>query len=543
MKSLFLALAILTAMLSSTSFARITDQQAQIKVIEKKIEISVNPGFHLNAEAPASAQFNDLKSDIKPKSKTEKLITFLAPDGAKTAKLRFYVCDDKKTACELHEEEVSLIKTKADGPATSAEVRKTFNMASLKSGHPTLLMFSAPWCPACIRMKTETYTQKTVQQELKKVTQQQVNIDLPENYELAEKFHVKAIPTAILISKDGEEVKRWLDFQPAKTYASELHQSMKTFITTMSLEKSAKSGNEKAITELGMRAYKSVNCEEAIQWLSLSKNNTNKNYKLASEVTCAEEKAANGKQNEIISALEKSSALSTSVIDQTRWTVDLLEKLKDQQADMRPILWKAEIVVEKIENLLKQPRQVKSFFAQSTFGDTGGFETEELYLMKSRVHEAFSNKTESDKAKQKIIQLITKRKISTAKPGEELMAIGYLRNAGETAQVEKWYQELISSNPKTYVYFEKYARYLLKQKNYSTALNNINQALPYAEGNEPQLFLLKAKILKEMKNNVAARETLIEALKVENISHKKYKKVLAQVEDLKGQLATDHVQD
>ncbi len=539
MKIFFLAL---STFVSLTSFARITDQQAQIKVVEKKIEISVNPGFHLNKEAPASVQFNDLKTDIKPNSKTEKLITFLTPDGAKTAKLKFYVCDDKKTACELHEEDVSLVKTKADPPATTNQNKKTNTVTLLKSGQPTLLMFSAPWCPACIRMKTETYTQKNVQQELKKVAQQQINIDLPENYELAEKFHVKAIPTAILVSQDGEEMMRWLDFQSATTYAPELRQSMKSFVAAATLEKKAKSGNESAITELGMRAYKSMNCEEAMRWLSLSNSARNKNYKLASEVSCAEEKAGED-QNAFISTLEKSSTLTTSEIDQVRWSVDLIEKLKDQHADNALVLRKANVVLGKIEKLLSQPKQAKAQFAASTFGDTGGFELEELHLIKSRVYEAQDNKVETEKSKQKIIKMISTRQISTAKPGEMLMAISYLRNAGETAQVNKWYQQLISKNPKTYVYYEKYARYLLKQKSYPAALGYINQAFPFAEGNEPQLFLLKAKIQKEMKNTIAARETLTEALKVENIQHKKYRKVLAQVEELKSQLATDHARD
>lgn len=66
--SLICLIAVLTAQIAE---ARITDGKVMHKVAKDQITITVEKGFHINEKAP---------------------MTF-----------KFYVCDDKKTACEEHE--------------------------------------------------------------------------------------------------------------------------------------------------------------------------------------------------------------------------------------------------------------------------------------------------------------------------------------------------------------------------------------------------------------------------------------------------------
>ena len=66
--SLICLIAILTAQIAE---ARITDGKVSSKVAKDQITITVDKGFHINEKAP---------------------MTF-----------KFYVCDDKNTACEEHE--------------------------------------------------------------------------------------------------------------------------------------------------------------------------------------------------------------------------------------------------------------------------------------------------------------------------------------------------------------------------------------------------------------------------------------------------------
>ncbi len=509
---------------STSALARITDDQVIIKTMGNKIEISTKPKFHLNAEAPANAVFDDLKAIFKPNPKTEKLFVFLAPDKTKKAKLSYYVCDDKKTACEQHEKEINLIdQTSKDKKAEAPSTTK-----SLKSDKQTLLVFSAPWCPACLRMETETYPIKSIQAQLKKMNVEKINIDLPENSEMSDKFHVKAIPTLVLLNKDGEEIYRWLDYQPAKKFAVDLQTASKNTATLADLEKKAKKGDAVAISKRGMLSYLAYQCEDAIKWWSKSKNQSDINYRLAAEIQCAEEK----KPEEQITALEDGIKQSTSKLDQLRWTLDLLEKKKETNSkdDLKAA---ANNALADLLSITKNPNGLKKLFAESTYGDPAGFEIEEALTMKSRIYTLLEKTPEKLEALEAVKANAEKRNVSVDRPGEMLLAIAYLKEADEKVRVQEMYQQLLNRYPDTYVYHEKYARYQLKNKNYDQALSSINTASTYPEGNVPQLQLLKARILSEMKNKDQAIVVINEALKLENISHKKYKKTLAALETLK----------
>ena len=143
-------------------FAGITQDQIDIKTEMNTIQITPKKGFHINDKAPASATYDRLKILGRPKTKTEQMLVYVSPPNTKTANLKFFVCDDAKTVCEQHEKSVQLakdseIKNETKNKPTPAAINKYKN-----SKKPTLLIFSAPWCPACIRMASEVYTQKNI---------------------------------------------------------------------------------------------------------------------------------------------------------------------------------------------------------------------------------------------------------------------------------------------------------------------------------------------------------------------------------------------
>lgn len=515
-------------LISAAAMARITDNQVEYKIIDNKIELTVKSGFHFNAEAPANAKFDDLKAIFRPKPKTEKLFVFTAPGKTKNGKLSFYVCDDKKTACEQHELDVALSDR---NPSEVKTESKPVPTANIKSDKPTLIIFSAPWCPACLRMQSETYPVKSVANQFKKLIIQKVNIDLPVNSEIADKYHVKAIPTMVLLNKDGEEVHRWLDYQPAKKFASELQANVNNVVSIAQLEKKAAKGDAKAISQLGMQSYLAYNCQDAIKWWEKSKNKADFNLRLAAEIQCAEDKAP----EEQIKSLEKGIKESTSKMDQVRWSVDLLEKKKENKST-EDLTVAANKTLEDLIALSKNAATLKKSFAESTFGEAAGFETEEALYMKSKIYGLLDKAPEKAQALEAIKANAEKRNVSVERPGEMLMAIAYLREADEKVRVQEMYQQLLNKYPDTYVYHEKYSRYQLKNKNLDQALASVNTAIQFPEGNLPKLNLLKAKVLKEMKNNEQALLVINSALKLEDISHKKFKKTLAELETLKKEV-------
>lgn len=558
MKKLFF---ISTLLFCINAFSRLTDNAVVFKSEGGFLKIEPKKGFHLNAEAPANVTFDALEALYKPAKKTEKLFTFQINDKVKKAKASFYVCDDKKTVCEQHQEEINLANLKAPStkPSTADaaithvaktgmivtdttqspnEVMKEQLLVS-KNGKPTLLVFSAPWCPACIRMQTETYPASVVLQQLKNVNFVKLNSDLIENYELSEKFHVKAIPTLILLNSEGEEVYRWLDYQAAKSFAASLKKEVEKVTSTKdSLEKRASLGDAEAISQIGALYYKALDCAQAIKWFSLSKKFEDQKLKLAAEINCAQDKSEKDEKamQEYLNTLEKAIIMTSSKIDQIRWTIDWLEKKKELKQFSAESKAKAEALLVDLEKQVKNTKQLTKDLKESTYGDAVGFEQAEAHLMRSRLFDVVENKDQKEKSDKQIRDFVLNKNLSVKRPGEMLIGIAYLREAGEKLQVDNFYRQLVSSQPKTYVYHEKYARYLLKEKSLEKSLSEADLALTYAEGNQPQLFLLKARILNEMNQKEKAAEVIAIATQFKDIQHVRFKKTLAQLNKLKDEI-------
>lgn len=529
----------LTLFFSSGAMARLTDNQFQIKVEGEEIRVTTNKGFHLNAEAPATAVFDKLEALYKPTTKTEKLFVFKKINNTKTAQLSFYICDDKKTVCEQHKQSVNL----QSGAVKSTPIKAVFSQAkdfnlSSADGRPTLLVFSAPWCPACVRMQTEVYTDPAVARQIAKLNFVKLNSDVADNNELAEKFKLKAIPSLILLDKNGNEAFRWLDYQPPVAFAKSLNQEIKKISEAETLLKTAQLGDEAAAFRLGMLNYRALDYAEALKWLSLAKSAEAQKYKLNAEVSLAQQKANDEKTNEeFLQTLQKAIVLTDSELDRLRWTIEYFDKkkaMKTLTADAAP---KGLGLLKEIDDHYKNAKKMTTLFSESTYGDYSGFEKIEMQWLRMTASQTFDLKEEQEKSKKEIIRLVGQKKLSTKRPGEMLLAIGYLRAADDVENVNRHLENLIQVYPNTYVYYEKMARHQQKNKNLERALELSNEALKYPEGNEPNLKLLKASILKDMNRKEECLAVINDILSSEQIQHKRFNRTRQRLEEIKAELS------
>jgi thiol-disulfide isomerase/thioredoxin len=519
--------------------ARLTDNQIDIKTESETISIIPKAGFHLNAQAPSSVGFDRTKAMAQPKTKTETLFVFKRDVAAQKANINFYVCDDKKTVCEKHEHTLNL----KSGEVKKAEIKSTYNNIkdlNLKStnGKPTLLVFSAPWCPACVRMATETYPKKEVAKQLAKLNFVKLNSDLPENNELADQFKIKAIPAMILLDKNGVETFRWLDFQTPQEFAKNLDSELQKVDLSDTILTSAKLGDPSAASALAFKALNTLDYAEAHKWFSLTKSERDQKFTLSAEVSLAEEKAEEDEKltDSYLENLQKAIVLTTSRLDNIRWTTDYLDKkneLKVFQEDIKKIALEK---LKDIDQLLNNKVLAVTVFKDSTYGDYSGFEVSELLWMKSKILGLLALKPEQEANNKKAIENLAKKKLDVKRPGEILMTIAYLREAGETKKVEELYKKLTQEYAQSYVYFEKYARWEQKNKNLEKSLNLVNEALKFPEGNLPQLSLLKTQVLKDLKKTDEALKVIDEALKESYIEHKRYAKTVKRLNEIRSQI-------
>lgn len=548
----------ITLILSVVAFAGITDDQYNVSVSKQSVSVTPKKGFHLNQEGPASAVIDSNEALQKPTVKKEKVFTFAIPAGSKQAVLSFYVCDDKKTVCEKHEDTVALTALATNNlqpsaglqfdvkiPAAKIEKKEEHVFDDIKdvnvksaNGKPTLIVFSAPWCPPCVRMITEVYNQVPVKKQLAKINFYKLNSDLPENYDLFKSFKIKAIPTLVLLDQNGNESFRWLDYQPARSFANSLNSEIRKVSEAATLLANAQVGDKKAAHILGMRAYMSYEYAEAIKWLSITKNEEDQKFKLASEVALAGQNAEDDEKlnGEYLAALEKGIVLTTSKLDQLRWSIDYFEKKKEMNtlgADSRT---KALALTKDIDDLLKNVNKAEKEFAGSTYGEYGGFEIDELFYEKGRIYKMLDMKAELKASNDQAIAHLVKIKTSVKKPGIMLNVIGYLKEAGEKKTVDSLYQQLISAYPNTYVYFEKYARFNFSNKHFEEALKLTDSAIQYPAGNLPQLNLLKANVLLSLNRTEEAARVIDETLKADYSRHERYKTTVKKLTNLKAAL-------
>jgi len=533
-----------TFLFLSIGLAKKTDGQFETAIKNNTIELVTKKGFHFNDKAPAYALFDEAKEKTKPTVKTEAKFVFNSATTFKKAELNFYVCDDAKTVCEQQNVQV-VNKPSADLKNQNPQVVAALQPSeeTSKQTHyskTTLLVFSAPWCPACIRLHSETMATKAFKTAVKNIEVKEINIDLVENEKISDQYGVKAIPTMILVNTSGDEVTRWLDYQEISKLEPQLKKATKETATIQDKIAKAKAGDKKLASELGYNAYNKMNWKEAIQWFEISGTKKDLTYKLASEVSQAEESYDDNEQSkkDYFGVVEKAITLTPSDFDRIRWSVDLFEKAKDQNKEIASE--KIKQTLEKIQEYLTPNKNLKKLVQESTYGDSTSFEKAELIDLQLRL--AKLSEKESEKAesvagfKKKLSEELSRIKLNKNYPGMFINAIQYHSEAGQLEKCEELYKELISQHEKTYVYYQKYANFLVKQKKYDQALKQIDLAIQYAEGNTPQLHLIKIKVLKELGQKESALKLIEETKKIAEPYPTKYKRTLAQLTELKDKL-------
>ncbi len=81
-----------------------------------------------------------------------------------------------------------------------------------KEQEPALVFFTASWCGPCKLMARSTLSEASVEQVLSNFAR--VAIDIDEQREVAAEHGIEAVPTFVLLSPAGDEVRRVTGFQP-----------------------------------------------------------------------------------------------------------------------------------------------------------------------------------------------------------------------------------------------------------------------------------------------------------------------------------------
>lgn len=567
MKTLLITFGLLV--FSLNSFARLSDGKAHLVLKGTQIIGSVDQGFHFNKDAPAALQIGSESIELIKKDPKE-FIFDASKVKAQSFALNFYVCDDKNTVCESHEytyvikggKLVATVDLKEKVAAAVPTVVKTVPLKKNKHGFYqdnlqdslklaqagnklVLVDFGAPWCPSCIRLETEVFGEKVFSNATDQLIKVSINVDRAANKELSKKYDIKVIPTLIVMNAQGEELARLMDYKPALVLSKDLQDIQKKQLASVEdLKKKAEAGDESARRALGQRAFYSVNFEEAAKWLaplneqSLMVANSEVNF---SQEKYEEEKEKN--KDFYQKTLQKWLAVYPESIEALNWRTEVLKLLKGEGADvptekipadkiavMKPL---ADKNITTIQTLLNSEKARSDAFTKTLSGDYTGFEKMELLAQLATTYELMGDKTKAEEVKASLGQEVSALALNVKKPGQILVALGYMRQAGQKTAMVSWLEKLIKANPKLDVYYTKLARFYVREKSFEKALPYAQQAA--AIPSDLNLYNLKtlAEVHKDLKQIKEANDVVAKALVLPEAKLEQNKKIVAGLEELK----------
>lgn len=482
----FIGILLSIFLISSIAEARLTDGKVKLNFLDKTLSLKTDSGFHLNADAPAKLTLLPSKKKMTPTKKTNDEFSFGPIDSeVKEIALDYYVCDDKLTTCERHRESyalngntLSVIAEKAidtENKLTASNTSVKLNShhfivdnleaaKSLAKKEKKLLFvdFSAPWCPACLRLETEVFGQKLFINKTKNLIKVSLNMDEAVNAEAFEKYGVNVIPTMILMNDEGTELSRIVDYRTTKELVSLIVSGIKN---TKSLENYlllAGNGNKAAMKYLALHAFDRYDFKNASIWFK--KLNELSLPSAVVEINLLQSEKSPG----LIETYQKSIQAFPKSFDSIVWRNELAELLPAEEKETKNALLQTNI--ELIKQSLANKKIQKKMFQETAQGLFTSFEMEELYTRLVTAHDLKGDSISKAGALLILQETLRKRPLSANKSGEVLLAIDYMKEAKMKNEVESWYKKLMKKNVDSDLYPRKLARFYYQEKQHSSAL-------------------------------------------------------------------------
>ncbi|MFN9066121.1 MAG: thioredoxin domain-containing protein [Bdellovibrionales bacterium] len=501
------------------------------------IKAELAAGHHFNEKAPNGLQsgsqfigpslFEKQKIEIPIKEKTLKQGT-----------AHFYVCDDEVTYCEVHSVDIGSEKSKAHKGKQGSVLKmkhgfmlNAFNEAALKAKKENKLMlvdFSARWCPACLRLEAEIFSQKKFSTMAKDLIKVKLDGDLFSNAPLMEKYKVKGYPTVLFLTSDGEEIIRFMDYQSMDTVESFVKHAQQYPVSISELEK--KSSDDSIQEGLWKRHYFSGDFEKALKVMESMKDKP-KEY-LSAQVELAISKENSEKKesiNESIKALKTTLQMEGDTTRSLYWRSELISKIKDDKVATEILAKEAETLAG---NLLSDSAQLTNALATDSIGEFAGFEKFYVALMYADVAEQANWKKEE--AWKLAVKVGQESKISVNHPGASLRLFNAMMKAKEYSPALEVVNGLLKKNPKSGDLQRRKMRVLMELNRHAEAVKIGEEALKNSYGrNEFDVALPLAKSYLALNNKKRAQTLADLYLSKNEVNYPRLAQMKKDLEEIK----------
>ena len=541
--------------------------EAQFKKTGKSRQVLVNvgPGFHINEKAPNKLVIEPGHKSIDPKQKFPHNLVFDLPalKSGSTVEVSAYVCDDALTVCEtrafawsdegssielkdLKELQAKMIQEKSSMPEgkTSVVVKHGFYQDSLETAmkeceatkKPVMLLFSARWCPGCQRLEKEVWSAGDPRKVLKKFSKVKLDADKFVNQAAMEKYGVRGIPTTLILNCQGEELTRYIDYQPKET----LFKSLEAFLaqknpaTASQLMARAEKGDAEAARTLAKRFAQSYSNDNAMKWYAkVPDREKDLEYwqALVGQLSAESEKSSD---LTVKTKLKEALAGAIKNFAETPSTLDWRSQLADLQGSETPEGQKTlQDLVDLCNSLMIAPERMQKFNQAEDPGDYRGIESLKVYEAKAEAL-ASLKKTEEEKAAWKAgVSEGARLGLKDDGTGQFLRFLPILKKAGEVDRVTKFFETGLKRSPGDPELSRRYAQFLFEQKQYQKAseyaLASIDKSY---DRNEIYAAKVYAKSLNKMGQKSQAKDFLLKYQARPDLSASSRSDIEAALKDL-----------
>lgn len=394
--------------------------------------------------------------------------------------------------------------------------------AAVKSKKPFILVdFSATWCPACLKLEHDVLQTEEFKTKYEQFIYLKIDHDWDGSKEFFVKYHVKDMPTLIIINHKGEELERIHGFTSNQDFVAKLDQFLSSDKKTLvALEKKAKSGDAVSADKSGLMAYNSLDYEKAIKFWNKTKDYLEE-LQLAKINLQLTKKPIN--QSALIAELEKYISTYPDALDVPFMMSKLLSQF-DEAKEKEKINKVANELQKTLNILVKLKELPQSGKTKNAARDESMIEKSELYALKAKLQKYFILLDPKKKNEYSTLELETwgnavdeaRKELRSSKDfGRRITLASLLGQAGRASEADKELWQLQKENPKEYHYPYRRAMIAFQNKNYILAEAQARDALKLAKGPH---YTYSAALLAEILESIGK---FAEAKKVAIIGVKK----------------------
>jgi thioredoxin-like negative regulator of GroEL len=509
-----------------------------------ELTASLVEGFHFNEKAPNAVTADG--QTLRPAAISAREIKFTGlPNPLKAGRAQFYICDDALTFCETESVALSAGKTGLSKPVAANANKGKVNQYGFiqddftkalalakKKKQLVLIDFSARWCPSCVRLEAETFATKEFKAMTAGLVKLRIDADLFENGVVSEKYKIHGIPTQLVVTADGEEVSRVVDFQSMETFKA-FFQSVKEHpVSLKELEDKAK--EPALLLQLGQRLLAANRAEDGLKYLAQVQPPP-------PELTMAKVKAAEDRftadkkqKGAYVQALQAAIAAEPGSTRSLPWRAALIEQLDTPDAKQKV---KADGVAL-ADRLLKDKALLLEAAKTDDNGEYVGLEPLMVGMYRADIIEAASTSDDEKLAAwREAAQTGKDLQLSPKRTGSGMRFLLVLIHAKMFDDADKWVKALIKEDPANPELKRRQLRVLVEQKKWPEAVDLARATLKKSYGrNEFWVAEVLAKTLIEAKRFAEAEKVISTYLAREESGWAGVKEERKALEDLRSKI-------